>query len=334
MWSSVLAPKPKDWPENVEITGMFFDDSSPHSKSSHVNENIKLHSLNGSQNGDLSFSNTGKVEIDRNKEYLPTEELSNFLFPQRLQSTMTDKYPSKPIFIGFGSMVIEDPESVIRSFLDAAALANKRVIIQSGWSNITAERFTVLAKEAEKKAEKVRETEDCNNQSIIFPSKALKDLNDSKLRNDSSFDMSCEKIVSTIAPALVSVDDNQLCSDDDYVEISVYDDAFYIHDFHDEDNNSMRLPPMRRTMSDGGSMLNTMMQQAATSFGNWFNVASAKNSRDKTSENQVLCVTIINIVTDYIRFRISVINRLATRNQSQLIGTITCQLKNFLEMIE
>jgi sterol 3beta-glucosyltransferase len=43
---------------------------------------------------------------------------------------------SKPIFIGFGSMVIKDPSELEKTIQDAAHKANVRVIVQSSWTKL------------------------------------------------------------------------------------------------------------------------------------------------------------------------------------------------------
>lgn len=45
----------------------------------------------------------------------------------------------KPIFIGFGSMVIQDPKSLERTIQDAAKAAGRRVIVQSSWTKLNVE---------------------------------------------------------------------------------------------------------------------------------------------------------------------------------------------------
>ena len=77
-----------------------------------------------------------------------------------------------PVFVGFGSMVVKDLEALISLFLEGAALAGVRVIVQVGWSEITQERFLDLALQAQLKASIVRETESMNDNllsSVIFP---------------------------------------------------------------------------------------------------------------------------------------------------------------------
>ncbi|KAG2959320.1 Sterol 3-beta-glucosyltransferase [Phytophthora cactorum] len=57
--------------------------------------------------------------------YTPTPELEAFLG--------TDE---GPIFVGFGSMVLEDPKATTKMIIEAARQANVRVLIQSSWSDM------------------------------------------------------------------------------------------------------------------------------------------------------------------------------------------------------
>ena len=45
----------------------------------------------------------------------------------------------KPIFIGFGSMVIKKPEHLIQTIKDATKKANVRVVVQSSWTAMDVE---------------------------------------------------------------------------------------------------------------------------------------------------------------------------------------------------
>jgi len=62
-----------------------------------------------------------------------------------------------PVFIGFGSMVIKNLESVVSLFLEAAALIQVRVVVQMGWTDLSSERFIHLAREAQRKADLIRQ---------------------------------------------------------------------------------------------------------------------------------------------------------------------------------
>ncbi|KAL4087871.1 hypothetical protein PRIC1_012302 [Phytophthora ramorum] len=57
--------------------------------------------------------------------YTPTPELDAFLGDD-----------GGPIFVGFGSMVLEDPRATTKMIIEAAKQANARVLIQSSWSDM------------------------------------------------------------------------------------------------------------------------------------------------------------------------------------------------------
>ncbi|OLN97672.1 Sterol 3-beta-glucosyltransferase UGT80A2-like protein 2 [Colletotrichum chlorophyti] len=58
--------------------------------------------------------------------YSPPEDLTRFLQAGR-----------PPVYIGFGSIVLENPERVIKTVLDAVQLAGVRAIVSKGWSNLS-----------------------------------------------------------------------------------------------------------------------------------------------------------------------------------------------------
>lgn len=60
---------------------------------------------------------------------------------------------SAPVFVGFGSMVIDDLKGLLTIFLEAAALAGVRLIWQNGWSKVSESEFRALAKAAQERAE-------------------------------------------------------------------------------------------------------------------------------------------------------------------------------------
>lgn len=122
MWSPAFVPKPKDWPDNVDIVGTFFD-SPPKSNS--------------------------EKSTSQEQTYKPNDALAAFL---------SDGPP--PLFVGFGSMMIEDPESLIMLFLQACAILRVRVLIQSGWSDISPEKFRQMAEHAQQLAKKMELAEE------------------------------------------------------------------------------------------------------------------------------------------------------------------------------
>lgn len=115
MWSPLLAPRPKDWGDHIDVVGTFPDTLTP------------AHSL--APVSDCSYS--------------PTPELAAFLAAG-----------PPPVFIGFGSMVYANPAAVLVLLMKAAAGAGVRVIIQEGWSRISEVEFSALALEVERWTEK------------------------------------------------------------------------------------------------------------------------------------------------------------------------------------
>eukprot|EP01040_Poterioochromonas_malhamensis_P011123 gene11123-12120_t len=216
MWSPTLVPKPKDWPDHIDVVGAFSENlpkpgnhlknkgkkesvssssvSSPlnlskiSSKSFHEHENhYKIYSQSKSPLAAAAFDpNVRKVKsedallpvITNNTEYEPSEDLAAFL-------SDVDKQPI--IYVGFGSMVVQNIEKIISIFLEAAATMNVKILVQIGWSIITPEKFMQLAAEAQFKAAIVRETEKINSnlaESVIFPSSAAASRSNSMATDD------------------------------------------------------------------------------------------------------------------------------------------------------
>ena len=59
--------------------------------------------------------------------YEPTSELEQFL-----------KAGPAPVYIGFGSIVVEDPDTLLSTVLEAVKICEIRAIISKGWSNLKA----------------------------------------------------------------------------------------------------------------------------------------------------------------------------------------------------
>lgn len=57
--------------------------------------------------------------------YSPPSELENFLRAGQL-----------PVYIGFGSIVVDDPDSLLETVLEAVNKAGVRAIVSKGWSNL------------------------------------------------------------------------------------------------------------------------------------------------------------------------------------------------------
>jgi len=96
MWSPSFVPKPDDWPEQCRVVGTFTKTTAMRGRAS-------------------------LVSIDTT----PFADLVEFLFAG-----------PKPIFVGFGSMVVEDTSQLAAIIMKAADAADCRVVVQSSWSKL------------------------------------------------------------------------------------------------------------------------------------------------------------------------------------------------------
>lgn len=91
-YSEAFLPRPKDWPDHVEVTGFWFRDTPA--------------------------------------SWQPPEDLVRFIAAG-----------SPPIYAGFGSMVMKDPQATVNAVLEAVAKNNARAVIASGWSGYKPEHL-------------------------------------------------------------------------------------------------------------------------------------------------------------------------------------------------
>lgn len=105
MWSPSFVPKPDDWPEQCRVVGTF---------------NFKERATN--KDGDEP---TPAPKFDPIAAGLGEAD-----------EWLRQEGAGKPVFIGFGSMVIENPEKLQEIITSAAAEVGCRIIVQSGWTNI------------------------------------------------------------------------------------------------------------------------------------------------------------------------------------------------------
>jgi hypothetical protein len=113
------------------------------------------HSTNHSKENSKESSPSSKehpIPPSSSSSYNPSDELHDFLNHNSISESSLSKLP---IFIGFGSMIIEKPKDLLRVLLQGAALAGVRVIVQAGWTGITYKEFFEIAKEAEVQAKMV-----------------------------------------------------------------------------------------------------------------------------------------------------------------------------------
>lgn len=75
------------------------------------------------------LSVTGFSFLKLGTDYTPPTDLTEFL----------EKGPP-PVYIGFGSIVVDDPVQLTKLIFDAVELAGVRAIVSKGWGGITAEK--------------------------------------------------------------------------------------------------------------------------------------------------------------------------------------------------
>lgn len=101
-WSPALIPKPEDWPSHIGMSRI-----------------SALRMLV------LTISDVCGFFFREAPNYQPSPDFEQFL-----------NSGPPPIYIGFGSIVIEDPPKVTAMILEAIRIAGVRAIISRGWSNL------------------------------------------------------------------------------------------------------------------------------------------------------------------------------------------------------
>lgn len=106
-WSPALIPKPKDWGSHIGET---------HPLSEYKIQRTPLTDY---------FLDVCGFFFRSAPQYTPPEDLAQFLAAG-----------PPPVYIGFGSIVLEDPKRIINVILDAVRTAGVRAIISKGWSDL------------------------------------------------------------------------------------------------------------------------------------------------------------------------------------------------------
>ena len=102
-WSPALMPKPQDWPAHIGMCARHYQ----------RHEMLTLVDVCGFFFRDAPL-------------YNPPAELEDFL-----------RSGAPPVYIGFGSIVVEDPQKLVDTVLRAVADAGVRAIVSKGWSGIS-----------------------------------------------------------------------------------------------------------------------------------------------------------------------------------------------------
>jgi hypothetical protein len=189
MWSPSLVPKPKDWDDHVDVVGTFLEPVRivnprvPPPAADHFHFH-RQHPQLQQQLQRQQQRQRDEVDVDLQRSFDPGVRRVRSEDSVLPLATPTDEYEPAPelaafldttspiVFVGFGSMVVQDLQHIVSLFLEGAALANVKILIQVGWSVISPEAFMQLAMQAQTNAALVRETERLNfgEDSVIFPS--------------------------------------------------------------------------------------------------------------------------------------------------------------------
>lgn len=199
MWSPSLIPKPKDWPEYVDIVGTFIDKEAridiiqkkklrAKQKAKEAKQALKQakkgnpgdtkqqpsHTINTINNAASAapIHNSSSSTLHSSTDNLLSDAahstseasllpINNNLnyIPSAELQRFLETGKEPIIFVGFGSMVIKDLESTISLFLEAAAMMKIKLLVQMGWCQISPDRFIQLAKAAEEKGRKVKDVQ-------------------------------------------------------------------------------------------------------------------------------------------------------------------------------
>jgi UDP:flavonoid glycosyltransferase YjiC (YdhE family) len=125
-----------------DAVARFGTTAAPGGSSTAANDSVNSSSSNGSDSDGKSWASllsdpkSNSSSISSSSDWQPSEELLQFL-----------DAGSPPIYIGFGSMVVQDPQQLVQLVLQAAAAlpAGQRVILCTGWSGAAGTAATAAA---------------------------------------------------------------------------------------------------------------------------------------------------------------------------------------------
>lgn len=134
MWSRYLVPSCVDWPSHVNVVGEFTRVQRRMVVSGGGQEDTAIAATSSS-----NVATTTSSSDDDNDSMKSSPAADCFFQPdprlqQFLESCETTTTGVKPVYVGFGSMVIEDPQALVAILKEATASLNISMILQSGWT--------------------------------------------------------------------------------------------------------------------------------------------------------------------------------------------------------
>ncbi|KAI8458720.1 hypothetical protein BY996DRAFT_6410683 [Phakopsora pachyrhizi] len=137
-FSQTIVPSPLDWFEWVHITGYWFLDEGRTSDDQDGEKKSAICSKEGVRDAENSVD--GPIKEER-KKWVPEPGLVQFI-------EKANNEGKKIVYIGFGSIVVPDPEEMTRIIVEAIGKADVYAIVTKGWSD----RLKNTSKQPEKTA--------------------------------------------------------------------------------------------------------------------------------------------------------------------------------------
>jgi hypothetical protein len=160
LFSPGIVPKPGDWPSHVTLSGFLSlpeslarYNSTQHDTDSsiHADSSSGINSNNSSSSGGVDSSNSTDSSSSSSSSG-SSQRLSSYTPPADLQAFLSAG--SAPIYVGFGSMVVQDPQALMQLVLEAGEMLQDsssepvRLLVCSGWSGEAHAKGTATAETA------------------------------------------------------------------------------------------------------------------------------------------------------------------------------------------
>ena len=136
MWSPSLVPSPDDYGYHIDVVGNVFPptaDASEKADSALPGENSRSPS-------DSTTSSAGsdgmRGRSDNNGTTMSSSLEPGYVPDPELEEWLSLEGARKPIFIGFGSMIISDTAKLVATIEAAAETTDTRILLQSSWTNM------------------------------------------------------------------------------------------------------------------------------------------------------------------------------------------------------